>query len=137
MRKAFIWLLALTWELPQTILALLFMLLFKTKKLDKNGRIRRIHDNRYLTCFSLGEFIFFGRKYTDYPSWERTQKHEFGHSIQSRILGPLYLPLIAIPSVICNMLSRMDNRTGKWFYRHYYDTPWEHGADLLGKVKRQ
>ena len=136
MKRFFIWLMAFTWELPQTLLALLFMFFFRTRKLEGNGRVRRVHSNGYLTCFSLGEFQFYAIRDLTRPSWDETQRHETGHSVQSRIFGPLYLILIAIPSVIWNGLSRMDNRAGSWFYRHYYDTPWEHGADVLGKVKR-
>ncbi|MBO4393019.1 MAG: hypothetical protein J5800_01635 [Spirochaetales bacterium] len=136
MKNFFIWLLAFTWELPQTLVALIFMLFFRTWGMDGKGRVRRVHFNSYLTCFSLGEFLFFAQRDLSRPSWDETVRHETGHSIQSRIFGPLYLILIALPSVIWNALARMDNRSGRWFSRHYYDTPWEHGADVLGKVKR-
>lgn len=137
MKGFFMWLLAFTWELPQTLIALLFMLFFRTQRLDCKERVRRIHSDGYLTCFSLGEFQFYARRELTSPFWDETQRHETGHSVQSRIFGPLYLILIAVPSVIWNGLSRMGNRAGIWFYRHYYDTPWEHGADVLGKVRRR
>ena len=136
MRKALIWLLAFTWELPQTILALILMLLLHVQKYDGKGRIRLLHHNSFLTSFSLGEFIFFNQWEPYHNSWDETQRHEAGHSVQSRIFGPLYLILIALPSVIWNLLSRMKGKTGNWFHRLYYRTPWEHGADVLGKVTR-
>ena len=136
MRKVLIWLLAFTWELPQTMFALLLMVFMRTKPLDHKKRIRRTHSNGYLTCFSLGEFSFFSWNDIGTWDWDDTQKHELGHSIQSRILGPLYLILIALPSVIWNAMSRMDNKTGRWMSEHYYDTPWEHLADVHGKVNR-
>ena len=136
MRMVLIWLLAFTWELPQTLFALFLMLFIRTKPLDHKKRIRRTHSNSYLTCFSLGEFIFF--RWNDIGAWDwhETQKHEMGHSVQSRILGPLYLILIALPSVIWNAMSRMNNKMGQWMSIHYYDTPWEHLADVHGKVTR-
>ncbi|MCR4675726.1 MAG: hypothetical protein K5634_00650 [Sphaerochaetaceae bacterium] len=129
-------LMAATWELPQTLSALLFLAMHKTEPLDRKKRLRYVHHNGFYTCFSCGEFIFFRASYMRFRSWEDTQKHELGHSIQSRILGPLFIPLIAFPSTTWNLLSRMNNRLGKWMYRNYYNTPWEHWADVLGKVKR-
>ncbi|MCR5761665.1 MAG: hypothetical protein K6F82_06740 [Sphaerochaetaceae bacterium] len=129
-------LLSATWELPQTISALLFLLIHRTDFLDKKDRRRYIHHNSFYTCFSCGEFIFFRDAYMGFASFEKTEKHELGHSIQSRILGPLFLPLIAFPSTVWNLLSRMNNRVGKWMALNYYNTPWESWADKLGKVQR-
>jgi hypothetical protein len=134
MKKTLLWLLAFTWELPQTLVALFFMLFCRTEAIPGNSRIWRVHFNKFLTCASLGEFIFFAERYMGLPSWYETVRHETGHSIQSRIFGPLYLILIALPSCFWNLLSRMNNKAGRWFASHYYDTPWEHGADILGKV---
>ena len=43
---------------------------------------------------SMGMFLFLG----DHD--KHVLVHEYGHSIQSCILGPLYLPVIGIPSLI-------------------------------------
>ena len=91
-------LLAFTWELPQTLAALVFMLFFKTQGIVGNSRIWHVHFSSFLTCASLGEFIFFAKRDVGGPSWEDTVRHETGHSVQSRIFGPLYLILIALPS---------------------------------------
>ena len=136
MKKILVWFLAFTWELPQTLFALVLMVFLKTTPLDHKKRIRRVHSNSYLTCFSLGEFIFFRWKDIGAWDWEETQRHELGHSVQSRILGPLYLLLVGLPSVIWNAMSRMDNMTGRWMAANYYRTPWEHLADVHGKVER-
>ncbi len=136
LKKFFIFLLSITWELPQSISALFFMLLHRTEFLDKKERRRYVHHNSFYTCFSCGEFIFFRDIYMRFNSWENTQKHELGHSIQSRILGPLFIPLIAFPSTTWNLLSRMNNRLGRWMAKNYYNTPWEAWADRLGNVQR-
>lgn len=53
--------------------------------------------------FSLGRYVFVTADWYIYEN--ATIWHEFGHSRQSLILGWLYIPVIAIPSVI-------------WFYLH-------------------
>ncbi len=57
-------------------------------------------------------------------------QHEYGHSIQERILGEeLYFSRVAIPSVLHYHLG--DNSPSV-----YYSMPWERTADLLGGVSR-
>jgi hypothetical protein len=46
---------------------------------------------------SLGQFIFIFSRYNDVGFIER---HEYGHTIQSHLLGPLYLLVIGLPSII-------------------------------------
>ena len=70
---------------------------------------------------------------------EDGMKHEYGHSIQSRILGPAYLLIIGIPSLLGNIYDRVFNK--EWKYskscRWYYNQPWEKWADKLGGVDRE
>lgn len=78
---------------------------------------------------SLGLFIFVDQADVNRPH-QKLSAHEFGHTIQSLILGPLYLILIGLPSFI-------------WFnyYKKYgrekglsYDAFWiEKCADQLGE----
>jgi hypothetical protein len=49
-----------------------------------------------LGAISLGMFIF---TFTPHVS-DRLVRHEYGHSIQSMVLGPLYLLMIGIPSMV-------------------------------------
>ena len=65
--------------------------------------------------------------------------HEYGHSVQSRRLGPLYLAVIGIPSLVfCYLWDRLVHANWdmtekiKWYYRQ----PTEHSADILGGVNR-
>ena len=69
---------------------------------------------------SLGVFIFLG---TDN---KRLLSHEYGHTIQSLILGPLYLPFIGLPSFIwCNLpyYERMREEK-KYRYGSLYTEKW-------------
>lgn len=46
----------------------------------------------------LGMFIFFGHKSS--PEAEEVMVHEWGHTVQSVILGPLFVFVIGLPSLI-------------------------------------
>ena len=57
--------------------------------------------------------------------------HEYGHTIQSLMLGPLYFVLVGAPSFAWNRLpyfSRMRKKTG----RSYYSAVFERTANSLG-----
>lgn len=65
----------------------------------------------------------FGAVILDRDSTVASLRHEYGHTRQLIVLGPLtYLLLIGVPSF------------GETSHRHYYDRPWEITADLLGGV---
>ena len=56
--------------------------------------------------------------------------HEWGHTRQFRLLGiGDYFNMIAIPSVITNLISRTRPVD-------YYNMPWEITADMFGGVNR-
>ncbi len=61
----------------------------------------------------------------------RTLVHEYGHTIQSVILGPLYPLAISIPSGLwCNLPQAADyRRKNKVSYYDFYPEKW---ADHLG-----
>ena len=70
---------------------------------------------------------------------EDGMKHEYGHTIQSRILGPFYLIIIGLPSLIGNIYDQIAHKN--WSLKDsciwYYNQPWEKWADKLGGVDRQ
>ena len=64
--------------------------------------------NRY-SAVSLGPFLFGD----NFDEWQ----HEYGHTIQNRVLGPLYWPAIAVPSVLSAALAPRRHRrffTERW-----------------------
>ena len=105
LQAAIFMLLQSTWGLPQTLVGLIVFL----------ANIREPHElhrcavhtvwRERLSGVSLGLFIFTGEDCT-----RDTKDHEFGHCIQSLILGPLYLPLIGIPSFFWNRRWRRNLR---------------------------
>ena len=63
----------------------------------------------------------------------RLQRHEYGHSLQSLILGPFYIPFVGIPSFLwANMRCFCNLRRKK--HVDYYSFYTERWADRLGGV---
>lgn len=74
---------------------------------------------------SLGYFIFLKS-----PS-DTDCHHEFGHQIQSLLLGPLYLFIIGLPSaIVCGCKLYSNNY-------EYYNFPWESWADNWGSIEHK
>jgi hypothetical protein len=124
------------WQFPQTILAQIVIALTKASEeenLYKGKKIYRFKSS-FISGVSLGEYIILKEKHD-----KTTLDHEYGHTIQSRIFGPLYLIVIGIPSAVFNNLwDRVFHKNWKtkeriaWYYSRYPEK-W---ADQLGGVKR-
>lgn len=75
---------------------------------------------------SLGQYVIVNKYFLDNPNmW----LHEYGHCRQSLYLGPLYLLVIGLPSLIWAALYK----PGKGSYYDFYTEKW---ADRLGGVTR-
>ena len=82
----------------------------------------------------LGMFIFAGKDLTlknlqdpKTGTWEEhILSHEYGHTVQSAILGPFYLFLIGLPSIIwCNFKPAGRSwRSGKKDYESFFPEKW-------------
>jgi len=81
---------------------------------------------------SMGKFIFASRRYRS-AQMHRICLHEYGHCIQSLILGPLYLPVVAIPSALwCNLPACKSYRAkNNVDYYSFYTEKW---ADRLAYI---
>lgn len=125
-----------TWGLPQNLFGAFVSLFLRGERFRYHGalvtvyRRSRLVDNR--SGFSLGTFIFMPE------SWNEQERkhlvvHEYGHSVQSLFLGPLYFFVVAIPSVIwCSRFTR--NCTAYWERGiGYTDRFPENQADKLGE----
>ena len=113
------YLLAFTWELPQTLvgLCLYFFLDLRSEMIFSNhplpGTVLIYHTEGSWSC-CLGRFIFCGMHSTAF-----TLYHEYGHSRQSKRLGWLYLPIIGIPSAARFALLTMGIIDQKKYYQGY------------------
>ena len=131
MKEAFLFL----WQLPQNLLGLLLLLIYRheTEYHRLNGR-RFYYTKEIRSGISLGNYIIMNR-----ADVEDGLHHEYGHSIQSRYLGPLYLLVIGLPSLLGNIYDTLAHR--HWSYERsckwYYGQPWEAWADKLGGIIRE
>ena len=86
---------------------------------------------------SLGLFVFFSCKDNRFvPVGAENRDHEYGHSLQSRLLGPLYLPLVGLPSTMRVAYAMLYFQRHRRRWAHYYDAYPERWADVLGAVDR-
>lgn len=88
MKKILYLLIQCTWGLGQTIIGLFFFLIHITKPHKFYRCAIETRWNNPYAGLSLGPFIFIPRDEGEYQSGARV--HEYGHTIQSLVLGPLY-----------------------------------------------
>ena len=97
------WIWQLTWGCLMTIPGLivsLFCIVFLKGKVYKNGfsYVVEIGDDWGGVC--LGCVALCCKCKHPSATWDDLRAHEFGHSVQQLILGPLFLFLVGIPSFI-------------------------------------
>ncbi len=92
--------LMLTWELPQTLLGLLVLGACRLGGAALSGQwLRGRHCVRTQGVgVSLGAIVFWFAAARGEPY--DILRHELGHCVQSRLLGPAYLPLVGLPSIL-------------------------------------
>lgn len=133
------------WQLPQNLVGFLIYLFHKNDRTYGerivNGKTVKFWylDKFFHSGISLGSFIFLDGIFLGSSYVTSTIPHEYGHTVQSKIFGPLYLIFVGLPSLCGNIIDRVfhkkwdTNRRNKW----YYNQPWEKWADKFGKVKRK
>lgn len=117
------------WQLPQNLLGLGLIALCKVRRIpfQKKGDIY-ILDSFWAGGVSLGCRIFIHKC----DNSERSIQHERGHQKQSRMLGPLYLIIVGIPSAILCTLAKYSPKISRKYFDHFP----ENWADKLGGVQR-
>ena len=118
------------WQLPQHIVAIIYFgyLVMMCKDLGVDSRYKQA---TVIPCImrgavTLGNYVFVGLN----SEYRKTVKHELGHTIQSKILGPLYLIVIGIPSITYCGLRRLFPSLRK---KNYYDFFSEKSANYLSE----
>ena len=116
MRTFFFRLWQWTWGFPQSLVGLIVYLLNRDKPHETyRGCIVTLWDNG--GSLGVGMFLFLGKN-----ADRQTLVHEYGHSVQSVILGPLFLPIMGIPSILwCNLpwCRKLRREKGISYYRFY------------------
>jgi hypothetical protein len=114
-------------QLPQDLVGLALRVFYKGTDSEYNGAVVR-RSLKMQGGISLGKYIIVSQF-----AREQTVKHEYGHCIQSRKLGWLYLLVIGLPSIIwAGLYGRVVPRTANGYYK-FYTERW---ADKLGGIKR-
>ena len=117
------------WQLPQNLVGLVFGWFLKGKErhADVPGiprNVRVVSARNMQGGMSLGNFVYFRK-----PAYDRLLLHEFGHCRQSRMLGPLYLLVIGLPSLLWALWWHPGRPVPySWFYT-------ERWADRLGGIR--
>ena len=115
------------WQLPQNLIGLLLILIYKGNDDNTNGIIVRRSLNMR-GGISLGKYIIVNQFARD-----NTVYHELGHCRQSMYLGWLYLIVIGIPSIVwAGLYGSIIKPTTNGYYK-FYTEKW---ADKLGNVQR-
>ncbi len=127
------------WELPQNLLGLAVLgaeLSLGTVRGVARER-GRVFVESSKNAVSLGAFVFWSRGASRYFVLDdSTREHEYGHTFQSRLLGPLYLPLVGVPSVLRVVYAVAYRELTGERWGGYFDGYPERWADQLGGVTR-
>lgn len=158
MKKILYWFIQVTWGLPATLLGFfvfIFVLIFKRPRwFHRNGYSFIVEFGDDWGGLSLGPFAFCGSyvagfdltqfdydknvfnkyyKLFDEEFFEHVRRHEYGHSIQNLMWGPLWLFVVGIPSVI-RYNDRLNKQIRNIPIKTEYDDIWFEGqATKLGK----
>ena len=124
---------AVTWELPQTLLALILIIFYKGIKeihFYKSTwfvKTKKSYNHKGARAVSLGRIILIDDALYNNVRWK---KHEYGHTIQSLFLGWFYLIVVGFFSYGHNFIWRKAWQ-GKKLYWDMFPENW---ADDLGQV---
>ena len=123
------------WQLPQNLLGLIVMLFMKPYiSKEKYKGITYVVSEKMSGGISLGNYIILQESYGDKNERKDVWDHEWGHTRDSRMFGPLYLIVIGLPSLIWAwMYGSIIPYTDNGYYKFYT----EKRADRLGGVVRK
>jgi hypothetical protein len=127
------------WEAPQNLLGVaLYAIERAVGFVETADRADgRLFIKSRVSAVSLGYFVFWTEGTSRYfVHDESTRLHEYGHTFQSRLLGPLYLPLVGVPSVLRVLYALLYRETTGRRWGGYFDGYPERWADELGGVTR-
>lgn len=120
------WVVQAVWGLPQTLVGAAMAMVCRTSA-SRTFCSVIVREWGLGSGLSLGLFVFVPKGCS-----RRLLVHEYGHSVQSMLLGPLYLPVVVLPSLVWAGVPAL----ARWRERHgvsYYDMPTEHWASWLGE----
>ena len=115
------------WQIIQNVMAMVYLYYAQNKVVDivTDGEINYVILSSGYNV-TLGKYVFL-----DVEECSERKANQQGHYIQSKLLGPFYIPLILIPSalwsfsrhILCPSLDRDWFYTERWanrLYEEYY-----------------
>ena len=106
------------WQLPQNLAGVAVLLLSRPARATIEVKNAVVFVKVRKFAVTLGQFVFWtDQDLVMVPTLHDNQQHEYGHTVQSRWLGPMYLPVVGLPSLLRNAYAAY------YFYR--YKTRWE------------
>lgn len=114
------------WQLPQNLLGWLLVRMMSPGTMSRYRDAHVLRSPRMHGGISLGCYVVVSSRMGD-PDLVR---HEWGHCLQSRLLGPLYLPVIGLPSLLWAIWWHPGRKVG---YFSFYTERW---ANLLAGIGR-
>ncbi len=108
----------LTWGISNALIGNIFAHFQNlTGKLDGVTHLDGVvalNDGAIGNPFTIGPYVFGSKGMV--ASWkDHTFVHEYGHTMQSNLLGPLYVPLVAMPSMASTTGIGGKNHSTRWF----------------------
>lgn len=120
-----------TWGLPVNLVGgIIFLICTKIKgrQWQKFGYSKIVYLPWNSGGLSLGLFIFMKDNHKSAKWTYNTRIHEYGHTWQCLLLGPLYYIVIALPSAIwCNFFEgyrKKNNVSYYWLYCESWANVW-------------
>ena len=123
------------WQLPQNLLGLLLVKIFgaqfiTTRHIKRTGTFTYIYTTSKIGGgVSLGKYIIINERRINNNT---VKAHEAGHSVQSVLLGWLYLIVIGLPLGLWCLIY--DNFNIKRSYYAFYTEAW---ADRIAGIPRK
>lgn len=121
---------SVVWQLPQCLLGLIVFVVCMGKKHDymRYAGVIVVYWN-LKQALSLGTFIFINKDDT-----HTSLLHEYGHILQSTMLGWLYLIVVGIPAAVWKYCFKSYRKRKNVYYYDRYPENW---ADKLVNIKRK
>ena len=127
-----------TWGLPQNLAGLmvfLFLFLINPKRKIEYFHGAVVSYWKFGSSMTLGMFIFYGHWVHEENYAKAILIHEYGHTIQSLMLGPLFSPVVGFPSMWAHIpIFEKWRGEGRYSYFDLYCEKWANyeGCRVLG-----
>ncbi len=126
------YILQFTWEIIQNVVGFcIFLANIGRRHFRYGDAVVTVWKSRR-GSLGLGTFIFITKDAMTDERREFTLKHEYGHTLQSIILGPLFLPVVGLPSLLWAglLVFRKYREKNAVSYYRFYTERW---ANFLGE----